>query len=141
MVVTTYGQSQSPGNEQRDYWTSASADRKGSRNIVGIKNAAVDALVDAIIYADNQQALTIACRALDRVLWHGYYLVPNWHSANHRLAYAAKLKHPKILPLYHGYDQWLIPGGASRRLKGRGAGQLRSASGGFRCLLSAVPLE
>lgn len=107
MVVTTFGQSQSPGNEQRDYWTTASAERKGSRNIMGVKSAAVDALVDAIIYADNQQALTTACRALDRVLWHGYYLVPNWYLANHRLAYAAKLKHPQTLPLYYSYDQWL----------------------------------
>lgn len=107
MVVSSFGQSQSPGNEQRDYWTSSAAERKGSRNIIGIKNAAVDALVDAIIYADNQQALTTACRALDRVLWYGYYLVPNWYLANHRLAYAAKLNHPKTLPLYYGYDQWL----------------------------------
>lgn len=107
MVVSTFGQSQSPGNEQRDYWTSSAAERKGSRNIIGIKNAAVDALVDAIIYADNQQALTTACRALDRVLWYGYYLVPNWYLANHRLAYAAKLKHPQTLPLYYSYDQWL----------------------------------
>lgn len=107
IVVTTYGQSQSPGNEQRDYWTSAAADRKGSKNVAGIKNPAVDALVDAVIYADTQEALTTACRALDRALWHGYYLTPNWYLANHRLAYAAKLKHPEQLPLYYSYDQWL----------------------------------
>jgi len=107
MAVTSFGQSQSPGNEQRDYWTSAAADRKGSRNITGIKSAAVDALVDTIIYADTQEALTTACRALDRVLWHGYYLIPNWYLGNHRLAYAAKLKHPEQLPLYYSHDQWL----------------------------------
>jgi microcin C transport system substrate-binding protein len=107
MVVTSYGQSQSPGNEQRDYWTTAAADRKGSRNIVGVKSPVVDSLVDAIIYAESQDALTTACRALDRVLWYGYYIVPNWYLANHRLAYAAKLKHPKTLPLYYSYDQWL----------------------------------
>lgn len=107
MVVTTYGQSQSPGNEQRDYWTSAAADRKGSKNLAGIKSPVVDGLVDAIIYAQTQQQLTSACRALDRVLWHGYYLVPNWYLANFRLAYAAKLKHPEQLPLYYSYDQWL----------------------------------
>ncbi len=107
MVVTTYGQSQSPGNEQRDYWTTAAADRKGSKNLAGIKNPVVDGLVDAIIYAQTQEELTAACRALDRVLWHGYYLVPNWYLANHRLAYAAKLKHPPTLPLYYSYDQWL----------------------------------
>lgn len=107
MVVTTYGQSQSPGNEQRDYWTTASAARKGSRNLAGIKNPVVDALVDAVIYAENQEQLTTACRALDRVLWYGYYIVPNWYLANHRLAYAAKLKHPEHLPLYYSAEQWL----------------------------------
>jgi len=107
MVVTTYGQSQSPGNEQRDYWTTAAADRKGSKNLAGIKNPVVDGLVDAIIYAETQEQLTTACRALDRVLWHGYYVVPNWYLANHRLAYAAKLRHPAKLPLYYSADQWL----------------------------------
>jgi microcin C transport system substrate-binding protein len=107
MVVTTYGQSQSPGNEQRDNWTTAAADRKGSKNLGGIKSPAVDGLVDALIYAETQEQLTAACRALDRVLWHGYYLVPNWYLANHRLAYAAKLKRPEKLPLYYSYDQWL----------------------------------
>jgi microcin C transport system substrate-binding protein len=107
MVVTSYGQSQSPGNEQRDYWTSTAADRQGSRNIIGINSAAVDALVDAIIYAENQESLTAACRALDRVLWYGYYVVPNWYLAHHRLAYAAGLHHPETLPLYYSYDQWL----------------------------------
>ena len=107
MVVTTYGQSQSPGNEQRDNWTTAAADRKGSRNLGGIKNPAVDGLVDALIYAETQEQLTAACRALDRALWHGYYLVPNWFLAHHRLAYTAKLKHPEKLPLYYSYDQWL----------------------------------
>ena len=107
MVVTTYGQSQSPGNEQRDYWTSPAADRQGSRNLAGIKDPAVDTLVDAIIYAQTQEELTTACRALDRVLWYGYYLVPNWYLANHRLAYKATLRQPKKLPLYYNYEQWL----------------------------------
>lgn len=107
MVVTTYGQSQSPGNEQRDYWTTSAANSKGSKNLAGVRNPAVDALVDAIIYAQTQEQLTAACRALDRVLWHGYYLVPNWYLANHRLAYAAKLKHPEKLPLYYNHEQWL----------------------------------
>jgi len=107
MVVTTYGQSQSPGNEQRDYWTATAADRKGSKNLAGIKTAVVDSLVDAIIYAQTQEQLTAACRALDRVLWHGYYVVPNWYLPNHRLAYAAKLKHPEKLPLYYNPEQLL----------------------------------
>jgi microcin C transport system substrate-binding protein len=107
MVVTTYGQSQSPGNEQRDFWTTAAANRMGSRNLAGISSPVVDALVDAIIYAETHEQLVTASRALDRVLWHGYYLVPNWYLANHRLAYAAKLRHPAKLPLYYSYEQWL----------------------------------
>ena len=107
MVVTTFGQSQSPGNEQRDYWTTPAAGRTGSKNLAGISSPAVDTLVDAIIYAETQEQLTTACRALDRVLWYGYYVVPNWYLANHRLAYAAKLKHPETLPLYYSYEQWL----------------------------------
>ncbi len=107
MVVTTYGQSQSPGNEQRDFWTTAAANRMGSRNLAGINSPVVDALVDAIIYAETQEQLIAACRSLDRVLWHGYYLVPNWYLANHRLAYAVKLKHPEKLPLYFSHEQWI----------------------------------
>ena len=107
MVVSTFPQSQSPGNEQRDYWTIESADRKGARNLAGIKNPVVDALIEIIIYSDTQEKLTTACRALDRVLWYGYYMVPNWYLASHRLAYAAWLRQPQTLPLYFSADQWL----------------------------------
>ena len=67
----------------------------------------MDALVDAVIYADTQAQLTTACRALDRVLWHGYYLVPNWYLANHRLAFTSRLRYPQTLPLYYSHEQWL----------------------------------
>ncbi len=107
MIVSGFGQSQSPGNEQRDYWTSAAADAKGSRNTAGVNSPVVDSLVETIIYAEQQGDLMAACRALDRVLWYGYYLVPNWYLANHRLAYASKLKQPQILPLYYDYTQFL----------------------------------
>ena len=107
MVVTSFGQSQSPGNEQRDYWTASAAERKGSRNLAGISSPAVDALVDAVIYAETQEQLTTACRALDRVLWHGYYLVPNGYRANHRLAFTSRLHYPRTLPFYYNHVQWL----------------------------------
>ena len=107
MIVNGFGQSQSPGNEQRDYWTSAAADQKGSRNLAGIKSPVVDALVNGVIYAETQEALITACRALDRVLWYGYYVVLNWYLASHRLAYASWLRQPEILPLYYSADQWL----------------------------------
>jgi len=108
MVVNVYGQSQSPGNEQRDYWHSSTAERKGSRNLAGIQNPVVDSLVDAIIYATTQDELTAACRALDRVLWYGYYVVPNWYLASHRLAFSTRFRQPENLPLYYSPDQLLM---------------------------------
>jgi microcin C transport system substrate-binding protein len=101
MVVETFGQSQSPGNEQRDYWHSEAADVEGSRNIVGINNPAVDALVDAVITAPTRQELVTATRALDRVLWHEYYVVPQWFIDSHRITYWNKFSYPKTLPLYY----------------------------------------
>ncbi len=108
MVVNVFGQSQSPGNEQRDYWSSAAADRKGSRNLIGLKNKVIDALVDKIIYAQNQEELTTACHALDRVLWYGYYVVPNWYLARHRVAYWNKFAEPASLPVYYQPIQALM---------------------------------
>jgi len=108
MVVNVYGQSQSPGNEQRDYWYSTSAARKGSRNLAGVNSPVVDHLVDAIIYAKNQADLTAACKALDRVLWYGYYVVPNWYLSGHRLAYSSRLRQPRTLPLYYNPYQLLM---------------------------------
>ncbi len=115
MVVNVFGQSQSPGNEQRDYWHSSSADRKGSRNLAGVRDPVVDRLVEAIIYAPTQDDLITACRALDRVLWYGYYVVPNWYLPYHRLAYTARLRQPATLPLYYSahqllYTWWLDSG-------------------------------
>jgi len=107
MVVNVFGQSQSPGNEQRDYWASSSAKRQGSRNIAGVKNHVVDALVDKIVYAGTQNDLILACHALDRVLWYGYYVVPNWYLAAHRLAYRNIFKQPETLPLYYTPYQFL----------------------------------
>ena len=107
MLVSTFPQSQSPGNKQRDYWSSQAAEQPGSRNLAGIRSPVVDALIEAIIYADTQEKLTTACRALDRVLWYGYYVVPNWYLASHRLAYASWLRQPETLPLYFSADQWL----------------------------------
>lgn len=108
MVVNVFGESQSPGNEQRDYWSSAAADRVGSRNLIGIKSKVVDHLVDKIIYARTRQDLVAACHALDRVLWYGYYVVPNWYLARHRVAYWNKFARPAVLPLYYQPFQALM---------------------------------
>jgi len=108
MIVTSYGQSQSPGNEQRNYWTSASAEIPGSRNYAGIHSAAVDNLVDKIIYAQKKEELVAACRALDRVLWYGYYLVPNWYLPYYRLSYKNIFTMPEKSPLYYYPFQLLM---------------------------------
>jgi len=108
MTVHVFGQSQSPGNEQRDYWHSTSADRQGSRNLIGIKDPVVDQLVDRIIYATTQEELKAACKSLDRVLWYGYYVVPNWYVARHRVSYWNKFSRPENLPLYYNPAQALM---------------------------------
>ncbi|XOF34204.1 MAG: extracellular solute-binding protein [Candidatus Electrothrix sp. YB6] len=112
MVVTVFGQSQSPGNEQRDMWSAAAASSNGSGNLAGVQSPVVDSLVDSIIYAEHQDELTAACKALDRVLWYGYYVVPNWYLAYHRVAFAAKFNRPKKLPVYYNpysllYTWWI----------------------------------
>lgn len=108
MIVHVYGQSLSPGNKQKNFWHSESADRKGSRNLAGVSDPVVDAMVDKIIYAKTQEELTAACKALDRILWYGYYVVPNWYLNVHRLAYHNKFNQPEILPLYYNHYQYLM---------------------------------
>lgn len=108
IMVNSFGQSLSPGNEQRNYWGSESADRQGGRNLIGIKSAAVDQLVEHIIFAEDRAAQIAATRALDRVLLWNFYVVPHWHIPYHRLAYWKPLQHPDRLPPYaHGFpDIW-----------------------------------
>ena len=108
MVVNVFGQSQSPGNEQRDYWHSSSADQEGSKNLIGLKDPVIDQLVEKIIYATTQEELTAACKALDRVLWYGYYVVPNWYVAKHRVTYWNTLHKPKTPPTYYSPSQAIM---------------------------------
>lgn len=109
MVVSSFGQSSSPGNEQRDFWSSAAADIEGSRNIIGIKDPVVDELIELIITAPTRDALITRCRALDRVLLWGHYLIPNWHSSSYLVAYWNKFDRPKITPKYAmGIFNWWV---------------------------------
>lgn len=87
MTSTVIGQSDSPGNEQRDLWMSTKADIKGSRNIIGIKDPVIDDLVERVIAAPTRAELVARTRALDRVLLHSYYVIPNWHYAKWRVAW------------------------------------------------------
>ncbi|MBN9248414.1 MAG: ABC transporter substrate-binding protein, partial [Hyphomicrobium sp.] len=98
MIVDNFSQSNSPGNEQRDFWSSASADRPGSRNTIGIKNPAIDKIVDKIIFAKDRAELVAATHALDRVLLWNYYVVPNWYYPFDRVAYWDKFSRPEKLP-------------------------------------------
>ena len=98
IIVNTYGQSLSPGNEQRYFWGSADAAKNGSQNYNGIKDPAVDALIDKIIFAKDRQGLITACRALDRALIWGYYMVPNWYIAYERVAYWNRFGKPEKTP-------------------------------------------
>jgi len=109
MIVVSIGQSLSPGNEQRNYWSSAAANRKGSRNFMGIKNKTVDALVDQVVYAKDRKQLIIATKALDRVLLHHYYLIPHWHINYFRVAYWDMFAKPSVRPKYGlGFFTWWV---------------------------------
>lgn len=100
VTISSFGQSLSPGNEQRDFWGSENADIKGSRNVVGIKNPVVDALITRIIAAKDREELIALTRAMDRVLLWQYYVIPQWHINAHRLAYWDKFGQPKTAPKY-----------------------------------------
>lgn len=100
MIVSGFGQSNSPGNEQREYWHSSSADNPGSRNFIGLKSPAVDTLVESLIAATSRESLITHTRALDRLLLWGHYVVPNWHIKTWRVAYWNHLAHPAVTPRY-----------------------------------------
>ena len=78
IIIASWGESLSPGNEQRGFWGSPAADQPGSRNLIGIKNPAVDKLIDRVIFAKDRDELVAATKALDRVLLWNFYVVPQW---------------------------------------------------------------
>ncbi|KAF1012036.1 MAG: Oligopeptide-binding protein AppA [Pseudomonas fluorescens] len=100
MIVGSFPQSSSPGNEQREFWKSSSADKPGSRNYIGLKDPAIDQLVEELIDSGSRASLIAHARALDRVLQFGYYVIPNWHIKTFRVAYWNHLGHPSVSPLY-----------------------------------------
>ena len=109
MIVSSFGQSLSPGNEQRDFWGSVAADRPGSRNVIGIKNPAVDKLIELVISAPDRKSLITRTRALDRVLSWGHYVIPQWHIRTFRVAYWDKFGRPETTPRYGlGFDGWWV---------------------------------
>jgi len=109
MMVGSFPQSSSPGNEQREFWQSSSADNPGSRNYIGLKDPAIDELVEQLINADSRSSLVAHAKALDRVLQFGYYVIPNWHIKTYRVAYWNHLGHPNVPPRYDvGINTWWI---------------------------------
>jgi microcin C transport system substrate-binding protein len=108
MVSIRFPDSQSPGNELRDRFSTEAATTPGSDNLFGLKSPAVDKLVDALLHARSREELVTAGRALDRVLMHGYYIVPNWYSAFHRVAYRKEMSYPTRLPYYYTAEGWIL---------------------------------
>ena len=100
IVVASWPQTLSPGNEQRDFWGSRAADMPGSLNLIGIKNQAVDALIDKIVFASDRASLVAAAKALDRVLLWNHYVVPQWTYPNERTARWDRFDRPPVLPIY-----------------------------------------
>jgi microcin C transport system substrate-binding protein len=99
MIVGSWGQSQSPGNEQRNYWSSAAASRPGTQNLSGIQDPVIDELVELVITAPNRDSLVQRTRALDRALLWGFYVVPHWHIPHDRIAFWDRYGQPDVIPM------------------------------------------
>ncbi|MCP5367245.1 MAG: ABC transporter substrate-binding protein [Hyphomicrobiales bacterium] len=116
VITNNFGQSFSPGNEQRDFWGSESAKRRGGRNFAGIQDPVVDELVEKLIAAPDRDSLVARCRALDRVLQWGYYAVPHWHITYDRLVFWDKFGRPAVTPLQGTVfgSWWVLPDAEER---------------------------
>lgn len=118
MIAHVFPQSLSPGNEQQDYWHSSRAFVNGTRNLPGVRDSVVDALVDNIIKAPDKATLVASTRALDRVLLNGYYVIPNWHIKSFRILYWDKFERPKQRGKYMlGLETWWMKEPKNRNQK------------------------
>ncbi len=100
IITYIWGESLQPGSEQRGYWGTQAADQPGSENVIGIKNPAVDAMIEKIIFAENREDLVAATKALDRILLWNHYVVPQWAYGKLRVARWDRFGHPDHLPKY-----------------------------------------
>jgi microcin C transport system substrate-binding protein len=107
MTTTSFADSQNPGSELWDRFGSEAAKTKGSDNIIGVQSPVVDALIEEITKAQNREELRAACRALDRILWNSYYVVPQWYNPTHRIAFRAEMRYPEP-PLYYQAETWIM---------------------------------
>lgn len=109
VVVWNWPQSLSPGNEQRNYWTSEFARRKGGQNLIGLEDPVVDELVELLIAAPDRRSLVTRVRALDRVLQWGHWVIPHWHIPYDRVAYWDKFGRPSVVPVQGvQIDTWWV---------------------------------
>ncbi len=107
MSTVRFQDSQNPGSELWDRFGSQAAKEKGSDNVIGIQSPVVDALVEEITKAQNRNQLQTAARALDRVLWNSYYVVPQWYNPTHRVAFRKEMRCPEP-PLYYQAESWIM---------------------------------
>jgi len=120
MTVVVIPQSLSPGNEQREFFGSASADQPGSQNQLGIKSKAIDQLTEQLIAAPTRQQLVTQTRALDRVLQYGYYVIPQYHLPDYWIAYWDKYRRPEAAPKYApGLETWWVDPKAEQTIESK----------------------
>ena len=148
MILIGIGQTESPGNEQRFYWSSAAADSPAARNYAGIKDPVVDELIEMIITAPNRESLVARTRALDRILLSGHYVIPNWHLVTDRILSWDKFSRPSVTPgqgtspNYWWFDEAKAQALAQRRTRQAPteAGQARTTPGVTTMILVAATL-
>ena len=121
MITASWGQSISPGNEQRHFWGSDAAERDGSQNYAAIKDPVVDQLINHVIFAKSRKGLVAATRALDRVLLWGHYVIPQFHIDKFRIAYWDRFQRPAVKPKYGiGFsDTWWVDAAKDAALKAK----------------------
>ncbi len=118
MIVSGWGASESPGNEQRSYWTSAAASSPAASNYAGVNDPVVDELVELLINAPDRKNLVARARALDRVLLFGYYVIPQWHLRMQRVLYWDKFSRPEVTPRTGtSIDYWWFDEAKAARLE------------------------
>ena len=100
LTIQRFGFSATPGDSLRNYFSSQAAALKGSQNLAGIADPAIDALIDRVVAADSRRELTIACRALDRLIRAGRTWIPHWYKASHWIAYWDTFGRPAAKPRY-----------------------------------------
>jgi microcin C transport system substrate-binding protein len=120
MTVVLFGESLSPGNEQREYFGSKAADQQGSGNLLGVNSKVVDQLIEELIQAPDRASLVAQTRAYDRVLQYGYYVIPNYHLSAFRVAYWNKFRRPATSPKYAlGLDTWWVDPAAEHSVEAK----------------------